>query len=422
VDFNKIIARAKSILLTPKTEWAVIEAEPATTADIFKGYVLILAAVPAIAGFIKSTIIGTSVLMLGTFRVGFMTGLSTALLTYILSMVGVFVMALIVNALAPTFGAQKDSVQSLKVVAYSYTAAWVAGIATILPGLGILIALLGAIYSFYLLYTGLPVTMKCPPEKAVGYTAVSIVVAIVLSWVVTLSIGGIFGTAALMGGGFGASRSIPDSSDVKIDPSSPLGKLDSWSKSMEAAGKKMEAAQKSGDQKAQGEALGAVLGAALGGKSSTESLPPDRIKSFLPEQLAGLPRKSVSSERNSAMGLQVSTGEASYGDDDKTRLKVEITDMGGVQGMMLFAGWAAIEADKQTDTGYEKTYHQGGRIVHEEWNTTSNSGEYAIVLGDRFVAKVSGTAANVDQLKATLAAVDLAGLESLKNEGVKAPQ
>jgi hypothetical protein len=189
---------------------------------------------------------------------------------------------------------------------------------------------------------------------------------------------------------------------------------------MEAAGKKMEAAQKSGDQKAQGEALGAVLGAALGGKSSTESLPPERIKSFLPEQLAGLPRKSVSSERNSALGLQVSTGEASYGDDDKTRVKVEITDMGGVQGMMLFAGWAAIEADKQTDTGYEKTYHQGGRIVHEQWNTSSNSGEYAIVLGDRFVAKVSGTAANIDQLKATLAAVDLGGLESLKNEGVKA--
>ena len=48
----------------------------------------------------------------------------------------------------------------------------------ILPGIGWLIALVGGIYSIYLLYLGLSPTMKSPVEKSGGYTAVSIIIAI----------------------------------------------------------------------------------------------------------------------------------------------------------------------------------------------------------------------------------------------------
>jgi len=87
----------------------------------------------------------------------------------------VLVVAFIVNALAPSFAGQKDSIQSLKVVTYSYTASWIAGIAVLLPGLGALIMLAGLVYGIYLLYLGLPVLMRAPPDKAVGYTVVVVV-------------------------------------------------------------------------------------------------------------------------------------------------------------------------------------------------------------------------------------------------------
>jgi len=417
MDFNKIIERVKSILLTPKTTWPVIAEEPATAKGIYTGYVLILAAIPAIFGFIDATLIGTHIPFGGVMRFGFGWALSAAIVTYVLSIVGVFIASLIVDALAPNFGGQKNSVQALKAVAYAYTASWIAGIGAIVPFLSWLIAIAGGVYSIYLLYLGLPPNMKVTQEKAAGYTAVVVVVAIVVSWVISLVAGGVMGASMLARGGFPGSHSS-SSSDVKFDPDSRLGKLQEWSKQMEKASQKMETAQKSGDSKAQGEAIGGMLSAALGG-GKVESLPTDRMKALLPESLAGLPRKSISAERNNALGMQVSKSEAEYGGDAGTPLTVEITDVGGAQGIMMLAGWANIEEDKETGSGYEKTYHQDGRLVHEEWNNSSQTGKYTVILGERFITEVRGHAASMDQLKGALAGLNLAGIEALKNEGRK---
>ena len=86
---------------------------------------------------------------------------------------------------------------------------------------------------------------------------------------------------------------------------------------------------------------------------------------------------------------------------------------------MAMAGWAAIDSDKETEHGYDKTYKQDGRLVHEEWNNSGN-GEFTIVLGDRFVVAVHGSGVtDVAALKAAVAGLNLAGLEALKNTGVK---
>src|SRR6185436_9361167 len=108
-----------------------------------------------------------------------------------------FLLSLIINMLAPNFGGQKDSTLALKVAVYSFTPAWVAAVLNILPLLGVL-AILGGLYGIYLLYLGLPRLMKCPEDKAVGYTAVSVVCAIVLSIVFT-AIGGTIAGAGMIG-------------------------------------------------------------------------------------------------------------------------------------------------------------------------------------------------------------------------------
>ncbi|HPN80187.1 Yip1 family protein, partial [Dokdonella sp.] len=221
MDFAKLIARAKAILLSPRTEWPVIAAEPETVANLYKNYILVLAAIPAIAGFIKGSLIGFSLFGI-TVRTPMVSGIIGMLVSYALTLGIVYLVALIIDALAPSFGGEKNIVQALKTSAYTYTASWVAGIATIIPWIGWLVVLAGAIYGIYLLYVGLPHTMRSPPDKSVGYTAVVIVIGFVLSIVVGMVVGGI--TAA--GSAASAlSMGTSTSSSVTVDTDSALGKL-----------------------------------------------------------------------------------------------------------------------------------------------------------------------------------------------------
>jgi hypothetical protein len=420
-DFNKLITRAKNILLTPKTEWPVIGGEPETVQGIYTKYIIWLAAIPAVFSFIKNVFIGHSWFGV-TVHTGFGAGLAGMIVFYALSLAMVFVLALIIDALAGTFGAQKNQVQALKTVAYAHTASWVAGAGVILGvALGGLIGIAGLVYTIYLLYLGLPNTMKCPPEKSGGYTAVSIICGIVLSVVVMFVVGSIIGVGA-MGGGFapggGSFHLGSRGGDVTIDSNSALGRLAAIGQQADQASKKMEAAQKSGDANAQAAAAGQMMGALLGGGDKVEALAPDALKPFVPETLAGLKRTNVSAERNGAMGMQFSQANANYSDEAGHSLHLEIGDMGSAKGLTALAGWAGVESSKETDHGYDKTYKQNGRLTHEEWDTQSKYGEYSIVLGDRFTVKVTGNVDSVDQLKGAVGSLNLGGLEALKNQGV----
>lgn len=417
MDSNKIIARVKSILLTPRSEWPVIAAEPETVGGLFSGYILVMAAIPALIRFLSSTLIGVSVPLLGSYRVGMTAGLSTAVLIYVLTLVEIFVMALIVEALAPTFSGEKNRVQALKTVAYAFTASWVASIVGIIPGLGLISALAGLIYGIYLLNMGLPYTMKCPPDKSMGYTAVTIVVAIVIGVVVNIIVANVGGYGAYNRGLYGLSSPSRNAGDFAAGG---VG-LQALAQRMQIASKQVDAAQKSGDSSAQANAVGQLLGTALGSGGKVESLAPDRIKPFIPDSLDGLKRTQLSVERNAAMGVQISKGTASYSDGAQKNLNLEITDTGSLKGLVGFAsGWAGVEQETETDHGYDKTYKSGNQLVHEKWDSRDQRGEYGVVVADRFSVNVSGNAANIDELKAAVGSINLSGLESLKNDGVQA--
>jgi hypothetical protein len=420
MDFGKIIERIKAILTTPRTEWPAAAAEPATVQSLYAGYIAIVAALPIIAGFIKGSLIGSSAFGI-TVRTPIGMGIVGMLLHYVLALVIVYVVALIINALAPTFGGQKDMVQALKTVAYAWTASWVAGIAVIVPWLGWLIAIAGAVYAIYLLYLGLPHTMKCPPEKAGGYTAVSVIIAIVLSWIVGAIVVGVVGTAAMTGAAMGGMHVTGSNGEsVTIDSDSALGKLAAMGQRAEQASKELDAAQKSGDGQAQSAAMGKMMGAMAGSNGSVEALAPDQIKAFLPDSLGSLKRSSLSAERNSAMGMQISQATANYAADNGQHVTLEVSDTGGAKGFMSLAAAMAPEEEKQTDHGYEKTYSADGNLVHEAWDTQSKYGEYSVVVGKRFTVKANGNVDSIDQLKQAVASIDLGKLESLKDAGVKA--
>jgi hypothetical protein len=177
-----LVDRVKRILMSPRAEWQVIDAEPTTAAQLYTGYIVPLAAIGPIAQVIGYSVFGISVPFVGTYRVPIGSAITSALVTYVLSLAATYVLALIIDGLAPTFNGQRSQVQALKVAAYSSTAAWVAGIFYLVPGLRVLTIL--GLYSLYLLYLGLPIVMKAPREKAMAYTAVVILAAIVLFMVI----------------------------------------------------------------------------------------------------------------------------------------------------------------------------------------------------------------------------------------------
>jgi hypothetical protein len=177
-----VIERVKKILLEPKKEWEVIASETVNTPELYKSYIIPLAAIGPVASIIGMSIVGMSIPVAGTFRMPIASSIGSAVVQFVMSLAGVYVLALIVNLLAPNFNGEKNFIQALKLAAYSYTASWVVGIFMIVPTLGFLMIL--GLYSLYLVYTGIPVLMKAPQEKSLGYTVAVVIAAVIISVII----------------------------------------------------------------------------------------------------------------------------------------------------------------------------------------------------------------------------------------------
>jgi hypothetical protein len=201
-----LVDRVKNTLLSPRSELQVIDAEPATINSLYLGYIAPLAAIPAICQAIGWTLIGVSIPFVGgRIRIPVTTAIVRAIVTYIIGLIGVYIGAFIIDALAPTFGGTKNMVQSLKVVAFAATPVWVAGILNLVPAL-FMLQILVALYSLYLLYLALPVLMKSPADKAAGYTVVVLIACFIVGAIIAVVMGALgltaMGTMGAMGSGY----------------------------------------------------------------------------------------------------------------------------------------------------------------------------------------------------------------------------
>ncbi len=180
-----IVSRVKGILFAPEAEWPKIEREPGTPGYLFPNYVVYLAAIPPLAGFIGGSIIGVAVPGLGTFRVPLFIGLLGAVIAYVLSFVVVYAVAIIIDQLAPRFGAAKDFASALKLTVYGFTPYWLAGVFQLMAGLRFIGGVL-ALFGIYLLWTGLPRLMKPPKDRTVGYVVAAASCAVAIVFVIAV--------------------------------------------------------------------------------------------------------------------------------------------------------------------------------------------------------------------------------------------
>ena len=403
-----VIERAKAILLKPAETWPVIDAEPATVASIYKDWLVILLAIPAVCHFIGMSVVGSG--MFGfSYRVPILWGLERMVVGYLLSLGVVFLLALLVDALAPTFGGTKNQVAALKVVAYGLAASCVGGVLLLVPnGLLMLLYIAAMCYGIYLFYLGLPVLMKCPKEKAAGYTAVVIVIAIVAGVVLSVVLG-VLGLAGMYGGGFSRpafSVSTPNG-EVTVDTDA----INAAAKRMEAARARMEAAQKSGDPASATAALGDVMGALTGAGGAP--IPVGDLKAQLPETLGALKRESFETNGGSAMGISSSIAKAGYAGGDQ-HAQLTITDLGGLGGLASVATWANVTVDKETPDAIEKTYKDSGRTIHEEYRKDGSHAEYTVILKNGVIVETSGDKIDGPTLKSMAAGVNLDAIEAMK--------
>ena len=382
-----LVSRVKNILLKPNDEWGRIDSEPATVNGLFVGYACILAAIGPLAQLIGGQLFGYGVFF-ASFKPTLIAAISEAVVRYILSLVGVFVMALIIDALAPNFGGTKNRIGAFKVAVYSSTAAWVAGIFGLIPALAIL-GIVG-LYSLYLLYLGLPKLMKAPQDKALGYTAVTVVVYIVI-FVVIAACSTAVARMGMMGG---IAANSPPAGEVSIGGTKvDLGKLDAAAKQMQASAQQMQAA--------------------ADGKATIKAVPIDTLKGLLPGALgAGYARGEVTGESGGVGGIQGSSAEGVYSKGE-ARITLTITDAAAAGALASLGGALNMQSEHQTATGYEKVHMDGGRMVSEEWDGQSKSGKYTVMVGSRFVVAAEGQGADMSDLKGAVGAVPMDRLAGL---------
>ena len=384
-----MVGRIQRLILKPKDEWPAIDAEPMTVQGILMGWVAPLAAIGPVAHLIQGQVFPMNFFGV-TWRPPLIGSIVTAILAWALTIGLTYVWALIIDALAPSFGGTKNPISALKVAAFSATAGWIAAVLGILPALGIIGSLIG-LYNIYLFWIGGPMLMKVPQDKAVGFVVVSIivgVVAMVVAGIVAIAIGGaMFAmTPNAFGPAGGGTITVGGTTLDTGNPDAAVAKLQAASKSMEASLK--------------------------GGDGAVKMVDPGALQNLLPGSISGWNRTSVENQGGAAGGIGGSNARAEFQSGDQS-FSLSVTDTGVLGNIATLGGALSTSSNKQTTTGYEKSEMQGGNKVEEKWDNQSKSGSYSVLVASRFAVEASGSAPSIDTLKSAVASVNLGQLQSM---------
>jgi hypothetical protein len=450
--FPGLLERVKNILLTPKTEWPVIETEATLPGKLLASYVIPLAALSAMVSFVKMSVIGISIPFIGTIRTPFVSGLVATIVGFGVGLLGFFLFGLIINLLAPTFGGRRDFRQALKVAGYTATPVWVGSVLGLLPFLAALLQFAAAIYAIYLLYLGLPQLMQSARDRAAGYTF-AVIVCCILAGIVLGVLNYLTGFGRYGGfGGFGSpaitgeERQRQTSEAVANALGNALGSDDKSKQGLAAAiggfaeiGRKMEqqqaanassAAQNGGGSadpaaNAQAGAAAAVgvlsaLGGAMAGDHKVDPVDFHALKVLLPESLPGMQRSNAEGSSQAALGMKSSEATATYQGAAGARAEIKIADASAVAGLMGAAGGIAQTINSESDTGYERNTTIGGQAAHEKYDKPSNHGDITIIVAKRFAVDVSGDGVDMGTLEQYAGAINFAQLVAMKDLGARA--
>jgi len=399
-----LIARAKNLLLQPRTEWLRIDDEPAGVGRTVARTLLPLAAIPAVCSAVGLCLIG---LRGGgaTLRLPWSVGAVQALALYALAVVGLAVVAMITSMVAPSFGGRSDPARGFKLAVHGATAALLGGVFLLVPALAPL-ALLAALYSAYLVFTGLPVIMRCAPKRSVPYTAV-----VVLAGAVVGLLGNSAMTHFLSAGLGGAQIALRTPGGmVQLDAAG----LATASQQMADAAQRMANASEKQSAAIQAQKQGTPPVAVDADKGV---VPAAALKAALPETLGPFGRRSIEMQGGRVGDREASNAKADYASGDQ-RLRVELTDLGHMRKLMAEAG-AVVQGERENAVESERTWQEGGRILHENYRKDGSYAQVTTTLRNGVVAELTGQRMSLDEVKAASSQLDLNLLENLRRATVQ---
>lgn len=452
---SRLIERIKNLILAPKLEWQVIAPEPTSVAQLYTGYIMPLAAFAAVMSFLHVSLIGVSVPLAGVVREPVAAGLKSAIYAFGFGLLGTFLVALFIDALAPMFAGTRDRRQALKVTAYSFTPAWLSSILALSPVLPTLLQWVALFYGIYVLYLGLPVLMRLPPERALGYTATVVAGTLLLGFVLLgLSVG-----VGHFGGGTGSLSSSPAAQAAAQDRGAAtvgnivgnaLGTDDKGKAGLSNALSNLVKAGQSSDPPSAAAATGnapdaqanataataspaaaqnsasalgglvTALGGALGGSHRVTPVDFKSLTAMLPASLPGMKRTDAQGEKQGAVGVTTTSAKADYQGNAGAGVHIEISDISGVSGLMDAAGSLVQNTTSESASGFERDQVIGGRSVHEKYDAKAKKGDLNVIVAKRFEVDVTGEGVDMNALEQSLGQVDLARLESMKDQGAQA--
>jgi hypothetical protein len=391
---SNLLSRAMNLMFGPSAELARIAPEQETVPGFYAKWIVPLALIPVIAGAIGMVLFGAGIPGLAVMKFGPVQAAIIGVLQFVTILGMTYVMALLINALAPNFGAEQNPMQALKTAGYSGTAFCLAGVFQILPILSFL-GLVG-LYSIYILNRGVRTLMKAPEEKATGYTA-AIVVIMLIGWIIVgalmsnvtsrVALGAVGGGA--LGGAIGEAANRGGSIEIggaNVD----LGALEKAAKEMENAAKQMES--------------GAVAGPAI---------ELEKLKALLPTTLpAGFTRTELSTGSSGAMGMGMAGVNGIYTNGDK-RVELSIADLGAMAGIAGMAGAFGVQGETENADGFSRVVTRDGVTTIEEVSKSANTAKYGRIIGGRFAVMAEGQNVTFDEVKAIAGQITPAQLEAL---------
>jgi hypothetical protein len=192
----KDFLHAIAILIDPARAWPRVAKEPVDWVYLITRYVVLLALIPALCGFIGACIIGVIVPGTGVVRASLFDGAFGGIFFYLENFVIVLVLGLLLYLAAPWFGGRRDFAAAVTLTVYSYTPVWLTGIFLLLPGLHFL--MLTGVYGAYVLFVGLPAMMQAPPPRSRVFAVLVVACALILTLLAAWAQHGVFAGPAGM--------------------------------------------------------------------------------------------------------------------------------------------------------------------------------------------------------------------------------
>lgn len=165
----------------PAREWESIREQYKTSERASVGHVFVLAAIPAISGYIGTTQVGWRIGVGDPIKITGDSAVSIAVIYYLALLVGVYTIGWMIHLLGRAYEIEKPLSLSIALAAYTATPLFLIGVMQVYPvlWLNMLIGLPALAYTVYLLYSGLPIMMEIPAERGFLYSSAVLAVGLI---------------------------------------------------------------------------------------------------------------------------------------------------------------------------------------------------------------------------------------------------